>query len=202
LPEVLAASPLALAPSSFSFSLSFSLSFLSLNKDVIPANEFLLANFPMEPIFRMTTDAEDMVDESEMLSVDAFNRELNKDAARDFFFPVVLAAPPPAGTGTTVPAVPAVSVLAASVASVALSTAATFADAPFDLDPDADPAADASSSSSCSACAAFNDNARLRRPLSPPLLTALVLPRPIDVLSSIAARSESSLDMRLSACEE
>jgi hypothetical protein len=122
-----------------------------------------------------------------MLSVDALRRELNKDAARDFFlivFPVVAPLPP-----TAVPAVPAVMVLEASLASVELGDSPPFA---LELAP--------ASSSSCSACAAPSESARRSRPLSPPLLTALVPPKPIAVFSSMAARSESSFDMRRSAC--
>lgn len=170
-----------------SASSSLSLSFLSLNRDVMPAREFRRASFPMEPILRMTTEAEDMVEESEMLSVEALRRELNKDAARDRFLPGLPtgAVLPP----TAVPEVPAVRVLAASFASVGLGVSA-----PFTLE-----LAPASSSSSCSACAAFKESARRNLFLSPPLLTVLVLPRPMAEFSSIAARSESSLEMRRSA---
>lgn len=121
-----------------------------------------------------------------MLSVDALRRELNKDAARDLFLPVAPVATPLPPTG--VPTVPAVTVLEASLASVGLGVSSPFT---LELVP-------ADSSSSCSACAAFNESARRSRPLSPPLLTALVPPRPMAEFSSMAARSESSLDMRRS----
>lgn len=50
----------------------------------------------------MTMDAEDMVDDSEMLSVDRFSRELNSD--RDFFFcTVAVDSSSPATTGDDTP---------------------------------------------------------------------------------------------------
>src|SRR6202021_1520878 len=60
-----------------------SVSFLSLLKrEVIPAKEFLRASFPS---LRIMMDAEDTVEEREMLSVEAFKRELNREAARERF---------------------------------------------------------------------------------------------------------------------
>ena len=48
----------------------------------MPASELRRASLPS---LRIMTEAEETVEESEMLSVDAFRRELNRDAARDFF---------------------------------------------------------------------------------------------------------------------
>jgi hypothetical protein len=45
---------------------------------------FLRANFPMEPNLRIMTDADETVDESDILSVEALNFPLNRPAARDF----------------------------------------------------------------------------------------------------------------------
>lgn len=85
--DTLASEASALAPF-LPFLLDFpsspSLSFLSLNSEVIPAREFRRVSLPMLPSFRITIDAEDIVDDSDMLSVDAFNFELNK-GLRDFF---------------------------------------------------------------------------------------------------------------------
>jgi hypothetical protein len=54
----------------------------------MPASEFRRASFPS---LRIMTDAEDTVEESEILSVEAFRRELNSDAARERFFTGVVA---------------------------------------------------------------------------------------------------------------
>lgn len=120
-----------------------------------------------------------MVDESEILSVDALRRVLNREAARDRFLVVVL---PPVGV-----------VLDASAPSAG-DAVLGLAAAPVPLG-DFPPSR---SSSSVRACAAPSDRARLSLPLRPPL--PLTGADPSAVPSSIVARSESSRDMRFSVC--
>src|SRR5579863_7870337 len=57
------------------FSPVSSLSFLSFKRDLIPASELGRASFPIEPSLQMTTEAEDMVEERDMLSVNVLSRE-------------------------------------------------------------------------------------------------------------------------------
>ena len=124
-----------------------SLSFLSLNRDVIPARELRRVSLPMLPSLRMTIDADDIVEESEILSVERLRRELNSE--RDFFFCTV-------------------AVDSSSPATVPFELSPTL-DLPVRLELLFGCAS--SSSSSRSVEPALRDNARRRRPLRPPLRT-------------------------------
>lgn len=150
---------------------SSSFSFLSLKRDVMPASELRRVSLPMLPSLRMTIEAEDIVDESEMLSVERFSRELKSE--RDFFFCTV-------AVDSSSPVI---------VACELPGTLRTGAMRGPPLTTSSSP-----SSSSCSVWFAPSESARRRRPLSPPLRT----PGAFGFGSSIAARSLSSRDMRFS----
>ena len=159
----------------------FSSLFLSLNKDVMPARELRRASLPMEPSLRIITDAEETVEEREMLSVDMFIRALKSAAARDFFF----------GGGVVV-------TFSAWLESLPPLGLLVDPDVTGLFGPDEPALIDASSSSlspSSNDCAALKARALRSRPLSPPL-------RSIDAVGSgsrMAARSLSSRDTRFSA---
>lgn len=139
------------------------------------------------------TDAEETVDERDMLSVEAFRRELNSDAARDFFFVWTVA------VDSASSATPGSGLLTGALLLLLLAVVLELGW----IRPDDVAFIDASSSSSSSSlafsslkvCEAFKERARRRRPLIPPLRRA-------DALgddSIMAAMSLSSLDMRFSA---
>jgi hypothetical protein len=131
---------------------------------------------------RIITDADDTVDDKEMLSVDRFIRELNKDAARDFFLIWMVA-------------VLSVSSASSGVGVVGVLDPEAVDDFVVNVGDDELAFIETSSSSaSLNACWALNDNARRRRLFKPPLRTMAAL----GVGTRIAARSLSSLDIRFS----
>lgn len=137
------------------------------------------------------TEAEETVEDSEILSVDIFIRELNRDAARDFFLVCTVAVDSPSSSscsvGTDLPegdAIPEEPEEGPVTSTLPLGRVSSEARTFPSL----------SSSASLRTPLELNDNARRKRPLRP-LLRTVEAP---GVESSMAARSMSSRDMRFS----
>ena len=127
----------------------------------MPASELRRASLPIEPSLRMTTEADDIVEERDILSVDALSRELN-NAVRFFFacFVAVEAASPPS-------------------AALLCSPAARLASGEEDEGV-------AEDSSSAIACGVLRERTRRILPLSPPLRMAAEFGR--GSINSLASR--------------
>ena len=125
------------------------------------------------------------VDEREMLSVLAFSRELNKEAARPLFLTVCVVA--------------VEEVVSSTGLRIASSVVALVPALPLNL-LELDALMGSLSSSSSAVCSSFNtwlglkERALRRRPFRPPLLIMVA----VGVASCMAPRSMSSFDMRFS----
>ena len=125
------------------------------------------------------------VDEREMLSVLAFSRELNREAARPLFLAVCMVAVD--------------EVVSSTGLRIASSEVALVPALPLNL-LELDALMDSPSSSSSAVCSSFNawlglkERALRRRPFRPPLLIMVA----VGVASCMAPRSMSSFDMRFS----